>query len=68
MAALLALALLIGYLALRTRQAPQLPDDRDHATFVNPELCLACHGPDSIYPRSRNHPLGNSCLKCHGSP
>ena len=34
-AVLLALGLVIAYLAMRNRQPPVLPADADHATFVN---------------------------------
>lgn len=57
----------IALLALRTRQPPLLPADRDHAAFLSAGRCLTCHGPGGVLPRSKNHPLGDDCLRCHGS-
>ena len=62
-----ALAVLVVFLALRGRQPPLLPTDRDHARFVDAFTCLRCHGPDSPHPQTPTHPLGNECLRCHGS-
>lgn len=61
------LALLIALLVLRGRQAPRLPRDDVHAVFDRAETCLSCHGPQSVAPRSKNHPLGLDCLRCHGA-
>jgi hypothetical protein len=66
LSAVLLLAALVAYLALRTRQPPQLPADRDHARFTTPVACLACHGSDGVLPQSKNHPVRNDCLNCHG--
>jgi mono/diheme cytochrome c family protein len=66
--ALLLVTLLVGYLVLRNRQAPQLPTDRDHGRFISADACQACHGPKKLYPRGRNHPIGIDCLRCHGQP
>ena len=64
---LVLLALLVGYLALRTRQAPLLPADADHGQFVNAESCLgACHGPDGTSPQGKNHSPRLDCMSCHG--
>ena len=68
---LLALALLaatVGWLLIRNRQAPRLPADGEHASFVDADTCLACHGPEGPAPRSRNHPIGRRCLQCHAMP
>ncbi len=63
------LAGFVAFLALRSRQAPVLPADENHARFVNSESCLgACHGPDGAYPPSRNHTPRTDCLDCHGMP
>ena len=59
-------ALLVGYLAISNRQPPMLPADADHATFSGAEECMICHGLDGPAPQSRNHPLGQDCLRCHG--
>ncbi len=67
-AALIAVALLVAWLAYRTRQPPILPANPDHRTFVDAETCLVCHGPDGPAPQSVNHPVGLDCLRCHGSP
>jgi len=66
LAALAALAALIGWVALRSRQPPMLPADEAHAAFVSAEACLTCHGPGGPVPQGRNHPLGNDCTRCHG--
>jgi mono/diheme cytochrome c family protein len=31
------------------------------------EDCVVCHGPEGGSPRDPNHPIGNDCLRCHGS-
>ena len=61
-----AAALVIG-LATRTRQAPLVPRDDVHATGGPTAACLACHGPGGTTPRGPDHPLGDDCLRCHGS-
>ena len=64
LAATLALvALLAVLLAVRTRGAPYLPVDPDHASDA--AACMSCHGPDGPVPRSANHPLGDDCFRCH---
>ncbi len=61
------LALLVGYLAMRTRQPPLLPPDVDHARFVTAESCLgACHGLAGSSPRGKNHTPRLDCMDCHG--
>jgi len=62
------LALTVGYFALTTRQAPMLPRDADHAPSARGQGCLDCHGPNGKNPRSKNHPLGEDCFRCHGRP
>ncbi len=65
----LLLAGLVAFLAVRSRQAPVLPADENHASVANTESCLAdCHGPDGVYPPSKNHTLRTDCLDCHGMP
>lgn len=69
---LLAVVLLLGavvtVLALRNRQAPVLPNDADHRRGPIPAACLECHDTGGSHPRSKNHPVGNDCMRCHGSP
>jgi cytochrome c553 len=65
--ALALLALLVGVLVSRNRQAPQLPPDSDHVGFSGVDLCLDCHGPEGVLAKSRNHPVGNDCFRCHGT-
>lgn len=60
------LAGIVLFLALRTRQAPLLPADEEHGQFAGAEPCMVCHGADGGMPRSKNHPLGNDCTRCHG--
>ena len=62
-----AAAAFVAWLARSTRQAPLLPADETHSRFESAPACLACHGPDAPVPRSRQHPLGDECLRCHGS-
>lgn len=59
-------ALLVCYLALRTRQPPRLPADEIHTSVMGADQCLGCHGPGGMSPRSKDHPLGRDCLRCHG--
>ena len=61
------LAAFIGWVALRTKQPPLLPADDVHTTEGAPDRCLTCHGPDGGVPRSKNHPAGNECFRCHGT-
>jgi hypothetical protein len=66
LAMLALLAAFVGWLALRTRQPPLLPKDDVHAGAGAADGCLTCHGPDGVLPRSKNHPQGNDCFRCHG--
>jgi hypothetical protein len=66
-AAIGAAAAFIAWLALSNRQPPMLPRDDAHATVTDTGDCLKCHGADAAVPRSRSHPLGNECFRCHGS-
>ena len=65
LALLAATAALVAVLATRTRKPPFLPADPAHAEFTSVSACLVCHGPDGAAPRSKEHPLGNDCLRCH---
>ena len=64
--ALVTLAALVIFLAMRGRQPPMLPVDADHVRFVSSGACLSCHGPEGISPQPKNHPLGSDCMRCHG--
>jgi hypothetical protein len=64
----LIMAAAVAYLALRNPQAPILPADEEHASFVEATPCMTCHGPDGGLPRSKNHPIGKDCTRCHGYP
>jgi len=65
LAALAVLALVIAVFFLRNRQPPILPVDDDHL-WRGAEACRECHGPDGI-PQGPNHPVGEDCVRCHGS-
>jgi len=67
LAMLALLAAFIGWLAFRTKQPPLLPRDDVHVSEGAPDRCLTCHGPDGPLPRSKNHPQGNECFRCHGT-
>jgi len=60
-------AAFIAWLAWSSRQPPLLPDDETHATFESAGTCMSCHGPESAVPQSPRHPLGEDCVRCHGS-
>ena len=60
-------AAFIAWLAWSGRQPPLLPKDDAHATFESAGSCMGCHGRDGASPQSPRHPLGNDCLRCHGS-
>ena len=64
--ALVALAALVTFLAVRGRQPPILPADTDHTRFISSGACLSCHGPQGGSPQPKTHPLGNDCMRCHG--
>jgi hypothetical protein len=66
LAVLAAAGALVAWLAWSGRQAPLLPGDDAHAVFESDAACLTCHGPAGPAARSRNHPLGDDCLRCHG--
>ena len=66
LAAVAALAAMVLWLSLRSRQPPMLPVDDAHAVFVNAVACLTCHGPGGPSPQTKNHPMGNDCTRCHG--
>ena len=57
---------IVVWLARTGRQPPLLPADATHASFTTPAACLACHGPSGVQPRTKRHPLGDDCLRCHG--
>jgi cytochrome c553 len=59
-------AAFIAWLAWSSRQPPLLPEDDAHASFVGAGACLECHGPEGAVPQSREHPLGEDCVRCHG--
>jgi cytochrome c553 len=67
LALLALLAGLVLWLANRTRQPPLLPADPDHARFDGAAACMTCHGPDGPLPQDPNHPLGQDCMRCHGT-
>jgi hypothetical protein len=60
------LATLVTWIALRNRQPPFLPKDEVHRSAAGPEACLTCHDADGPMPRSKNHPPGQDCFRCHG--
>ena len=60
-------AAFIAWLAWSSRQPPVLPDDETHATFESAGTCMGCHGFESAEPQSPKHPLGEDCVRCHGS-
>ncbi len=60
-------AAFVAWLAWSSRQPPLLPDDDAHASFSNAATCMECHGPEGAVPQSRQHPLGEDCVRCHGS-
>jgi hypothetical protein len=57
----------VAWLAWSSRQPPLLPDDDVHRDGASGTTCLSCHGDGGPAPRSRNHPLGDDCMRCHGS-
>lgn len=67
LAILVAAALFVAALALRTRKPPFLPSDAEHVGWTSGEACLTCHGPDGPVPQTKKHPLGIDCLRCHAS-
>ena len=60
-------AAFIAWLAWASRQPPLLPKDDAHETFASPGACMGCHGTEGAVPQSSRHPLGEECLRCHGS-
>ena len=68
LAAVVLVAAAVLYLTTRNRQPPFLPTDADHRVFEQAATCMVCHGPAGGLPQSKNHPLGNDCLRCHGRP
>jgi hypothetical protein len=68
LAVLVVLGVVVAVLAARNRQAPILPDDEVHYQGPIPAACDECHAYGADFARSKNHPLGNDCLRCHGRP
>lgn len=66
LALIVIVAALVLFVVLRNPQPPLLPADPAHAVFSGSAACLDCHGPDGDLPRSKQHPLGPECLRCHG--
>jgi len=66
LAAIVIVAGFIAWLARSSRQPPVLPRNDVHATFESAGACLSCHSASGPVPRSRRHPLGDECLRCHG--
>ena len=65
--ALSALALVgvfVLWLAMHNRRPPFIPPDTDHLGATLPE-CAACHDPDGVFFRGKNHPVGTDCARCH---
>lgn len=61
-----AFVFLAAFLLARTvRFPPDIPVDADHRRGRSRGECLACHGPDGSSPRSKNHPLADTCFQCH---
>jgi len=67
LAVIVAVALIVAWLARASRQPPLLPRDDAHAEFTSAPACLNCHGEDGPSPQSKGHPLGEDCLRCHGT-
>jgi hypothetical protein len=67
LAAIVAAAAFMAWLARSSRQPPMLPTDATHAAFESAGACLSCHSASAAVPRSSRHPLGDECLRCHGS-
>ena len=67
LAAIVVVAGFIAWLARSTRQPPVLPGDDVHAAVHSTDACLSCHNADGAVPRSRRHPLGDDCFRCHGT-
>jgi hypothetical protein len=67
LAAIVIAAAFMAWLALSSRQPPLLPGDDTHAAFESAADCLSCHADSAAVPRSSRHPLGDDCLRCHGS-
>jgi hypothetical protein len=69
LAVVVLLAGFVVFLSLRSRQAPMLPADENHARIGGSESCGGdCHGPDGVLPLPKNHTVRNDCLDCHGVP
>lgn len=56
------------YLGSTVTFPPDIPIDRDHPRGQPSEQCMTCHGPDGSSPRSKNHPLVDTCFQCHSWP
>lgn len=67
LAAILAAAAFVAWLALSSRQPPLLPADDVHRSFESARACMGCHAADAAVPQSPRHPLGDDCLRCHGA-
>jgi hypothetical protein len=61
---LLAVALFIAQLALRNHRPPFMPNNADH-DWQGAESCFTCHASGMVHERSKNHPIGLDCMRCH---
>lgn len=48
------------------KERPDIPADEIHVEARGSEVaCYSCHGPGGAAPRSKNHPVGKDCTRCH---
>lgn len=61
---LVAASIYIAQLALRAEKPPFMPNNAVH-DWQGAQQCLTCHGPGMVHERTKNHPIGLDCMRCH---
>ena len=59
--------LMVGTLAFLAgeRKTRYVPQDEDHPRPLIVAMCLDCHAPGKVAPRSAKHPHKDQCMLCH---
>jgi len=59
------IAVLLLLLTISGKKFPHIPDDADHLSIADTEVCMGCHGPGEESPMMDSHPPKFECFKCH---
>ncbi len=59
------LSLFILLYSLSQKEYIPFPSDENHISITKEEMCLDCHSEGGEYPRKKEHPPKEQCLRCH---